>query len=78
MDIKGNHLTLTVRLRNTFGRDRIYPANDAASALAAIAGTATLEPSVLRVAKEQLGAVIAVVDVSAEQAQQVADLIGGK
>lgn len=53
-----DRITLRVKLRNIYGRERIYPSNPAAEAIAAIAGTATLEPSVLRVAMNQLGAVI--------------------
>ena len=53
-------LILKVKLRSVYGRPAIYPVNDAAAGLAAVAGTATLTPSVLNIAKAQLGAAVLV------------------
>jgi hypothetical protein len=40
-----------VEVRNVYGRDTIYPANDNAERLAAIAGTKTLQPRHLELAR---------------------------
>lgn len=49
-------MLIMVIVKSVYGQSKIYPANDAAHALAEIAGTKTLAPSVLRVAKQKLGA----------------------
>ena len=67
--------TVRVRLRNNYGRQVIYPANEAATALADIAGTATLSPQVLRTAKERLGLTVETYECDASI---VSNLIGGK
>ena len=41
-------LLITVEVRSVYGRDTIYPVDDAAKAFAAIAGTTTLTVSVLK------------------------------
>lgn len=46
---------IAVKFRTVYGVERIYPANDAAMALADIAGTATLSPGILRNARDRLG-----------------------
>ncbi len=64
-------LIIKVRLRAVYGRDNIYPVNPAAFGLAAVAGTITLSPSVLNIAKTQLGAVVLVEDGSKETLEQM-------
>lgn len=59
-------LTVMVILKSVYGAEKIYPANDAAHALASIAGTKTLSPAVLAKAKAALGA--AVVTLEADKA----------
>ncbi len=51
-------MELRVILKSVYGRPAIYPANDAAAALAEIAGTTTLAPRVLALAKARLGATV--------------------
>ena len=41
-------LLITVEVRSVYGRDTIYPVDDAAKAFAAIAGTTTLTVPVLK------------------------------
>ena len=41
-------LLITVEVRSVYGRDTIYPVDDAAAAFAAIAGTTTLTVPVLK------------------------------
>jgi len=41
-------LLITVEVRSVYGRDTIYPVDDAANAFAAIAGTTTLTVPVLK------------------------------
>lgn len=43
-----NDLLITVEVRSVYGRDTIYPVDDAAAAFAAIAGTTTLTVPVLK------------------------------
>lgn len=74
-DIVDNPFLLSVRLKTLYGRENIYPANETAAAIAAIAGTATLTPSVLRICKERLGYTI---DVEESGAARVLDLIEGR
>lgn len=50
-------MEIHVQVRTVYGRPSIYPANDAARTLARIAGTETLTPHALRLAKE-LGHVV--------------------
>ena len=47
-------ITISVTVRNVYGRQLVYPANESAQLLARIAGTATLAPAVLKLAV-QLG-----------------------
>lgn len=44
-----------VIVKTVYGRNLLYPANDVAMALADIAGTTTLDPRVLRTARDRLG-----------------------
>lgn len=46
---------IQVILKSVYGKPLLYPANDAAHALADIAGTVTLDPRVLRIARDKLG-----------------------
>jgi hypothetical protein len=41
-------LLITVEVRSVYGRDTIYPVDDAARAFASIAGTTTITPEALR------------------------------
>lgn len=41
-------LLITVEVRSVYGRDTIYPVDAAAKAFAAIAGTTTITPEVLK------------------------------
>lgn len=65
-------LELRVILKSVYGKLTLYPANDAAEALAGIAKTATLDPRVLRIAKDKLGAVVLTVN---EDAQRVREML---
>ena len=47
-------IMIAVTVRNVYGRQLVYPANESAQLLARIAGTATLAPAVLKLAV-QLG-----------------------
>lgn len=53
-------LELRIEVREVYGKTLLYPVNDAAMALARIAGTKTLEPRVLKEAKQHLGATVLV------------------
>lgn len=64
-------LIIKVKLRSVYGRSNIYPANDAAAGLAAIAGTASLTPSVINIAKAQLGATVLVEESDKETVMQM-------
>lgn len=64
-------LILKVKLRSVYGRHAIYPVNDAAAGLAAVAGTATLTPSVLNIAKAQLGAAVLVEEGDADRVAEL-------
>jgi len=66
-------MQIAVILKSVYGAPKLYPANDAAHALAAIAGTKTLEPRVLVLAKEKLGAVVVALN---DDAQFVKQMIG--
>ncbi len=54
----GRHpgIVISVTLREVYGRPLLYPANEAAKGLAEIAGTITLDPRILRIARRALGA----------------------
>ena len=67
-------MILMVVLKSVYGAPKLYPANDAAHALAAIAGTKTLEPRVLALAKKGLGALVLTVE---NDAAAVAKMIEG-
>lgn len=41
-----------VTIRNVYGADKVYPANDLAYSLAELAGTATLTPRALAIARD--------------------------
>ena len=41
-------LLITVEVRSVYGRDTIYPVDDAAAHFAAIAGTTTITPEALK------------------------------
>jgi hypothetical protein len=70
--VKGSPmLILKVKLRSVYGRHAIYPVNDAAAGLAAVAGTATLTPSVLNIAKAQLGAAVLVEEGDADRVAEL-------
>ena len=43
---------VVVRAQHVYGERKLYPVNDNAQGLAAIAGTKTLTPSVLTIARE--------------------------
>jgi hypothetical protein len=47
--------TIHIEARNVFGQWKLYPVNDAAKALAAIAGTKTLDPRDIKTATTVLG-----------------------
>lgn len=66
---------LQVILKSVYGKPMLYPANEAALALADIAGTKTLDPKVLRIARDRLG--MKVVTLEQDKAQVVA-LLGIK
>lgn len=51
-------MELEIIAKNQYGRVVFHPANPAAKALAAIAGTTTLTPRALVIAKRELGATI--------------------
>lgn len=53
-----NPIEIRVKVRESYGERRLYPANVQAQALATIAGTKTLSITALRVAKQHLGAVV--------------------
>ena len=48
MGISMSALLITVEVRSVYGRDTIYPVDDAAKAFASIAGTTTLTVPVLK------------------------------
>ena len=73
-----DHLLLRVRFRSIYGREQLYPANQAAEAIAAIAGTATIVPSVLRIAVRQLGAKVVLDDSSEQQQAALQAMLEGK
>lgn len=54
----GRRIVLQVRVRDTYGERRLYPANVQAEALASISGTKTLSITALRIAKQHLGAIV--------------------
>lgn len=58
-------MTIQIEIRNVYGNETIYPANDTAVTFAKIAGTKTLKPETLRLAKS-LGYKIAVAANAAE------------
>ena len=45
-------VTIKVKVKSVYGKDLIYPVNDAAKTLASIAGTKTLGIGVLKMAAE--------------------------
>lgn len=45
-------VTIIVRAKSVYGQSKIYPVNEAAKKLAAIAGTTTLTTQALRLARE--------------------------
>ena len=51
-------MEIELRKREVYGRVTWYPENDAAKALAAIAGTKTLTEDVLNIAMRMLGATV--------------------
>jgi len=53
--------TLLVDIQTVYGTERIYPHNDLAQALCAIAQTKTLDRRVLRIATDRLGYTIKVI-----------------
>lgn len=63
-------MIVSIELRSQYGRTVAHPANDAAQALADIAGTKTLTPETLRIARDRLSARIEVHNTS--QASYVA------
>lgn len=58
--------TLLVQPRSAYGVTRLHPMNDAAKALAQIAGTTTITPEALRIATDKLGLGLKVVERSAK------------
>jgi hypothetical protein len=64
-------MTIQIEIRNVYGNETIYPANETAATFARIAGTKTLKPETLRLAKS-LGYTIDVVP----SASQVAAMVG--
>lgn len=64
-------MEIKVQVKSVYGTSKIYPANAAAETLAQIAGTKTLSPAILQLAK-QLGMVITEVS-----APQLAALVQG-
>ncbi len=56
-------MTIAIEVRNVYGRETIYPANETASLIAAIAGTKTLTHATLQLA-ERLGYTIETVPVT--------------
>lgn len=67
------NLTIMVRLGEQYGRPVLHPACTKAQALADIAGTRTLTPQVLRIAKERLGITVLAPDFSAEKVRKLLD-----
>ena len=59
-------MNLVIKLDRVYGRPVYYPVNAQAQALALIAGSKTLTPATLKIAKEQLGAVIEIMVPKAE------------
>jgi hypothetical protein len=51
-------MNLVIRLDRVYGRTVWYPVNAEAKALAEIAGSKTLTPAVLAIAKNKMGATI--------------------
>lgn len=47
--------SVAVEMRTVYGRPMAYPLNDAAKAIAQLAGTKTLTASQLRIAQDRLG-----------------------
>ena len=60
-------MTIQIEIRNVYGKETIYPANETADTFARIAGTTTLKPETIRLAKT-LGYSVAVVPNSAQVA----------
>ena len=61
--------TIQIAIRNVYGADRIYPTNDAACALARIAGTKTLTLENLNDAK-RLGHTVICISEPSKMAEQ--------
>lgn len=64
-------MEIQIEIRNVYGNETIYPANETATTFARIAGTKTLKPETLRLAKT-LGFSITVLP----NAAQVAAMVG--
>jgi hypothetical protein len=64
-------MTIRIEIRNVYGNETIYPANETAETFAEIAGTKTLKPQTIRLAKS-LGYSVEVVP----NASQVAAMAG--
>lgn len=47
-----SHITLEVEIKTVYGKPMYYPINDKAHMLSHIAGTATLTPQTLKLAKD--------------------------
>jgi len=62
-----------VNLKNKYGIERVYPANEIAACLARIAGTTTLTPHTLRYAV-QMGFEIKMVE---QDVENLASILGG-
>lgn len=54
-------MLVQITITQKYGRELIYPVNDAAKALAFIAGTRTLHPEAIRLAQTTLGHTIEIV-----------------
>jgi hypothetical protein len=68
-------LFLQVSVRNVYGNTVIYPENDVAKAIAALAGTKTLTPAALGIATRQLGAGLEFVNSHSEAETSIRQLI---
>lgn len=56
--LAGEHLVI-VRVEKVYGVERIYPVSPTAQAIARLAGTKTLTPDMIRIARDELGLTIA-------------------
>jgi hypothetical protein len=66
-------VNIEVTIKSVYGLPRIYPANEAAQALADIAGTKTLEPRTIKRAISGLGANVQIR--GADDAAQLAKML---